>query len=127
MQVTLWKWQVDRLRSEKRCSGAAVIRHAVKRYNRGDFGDCKSLVQFAEKDKNGEKVPTDWTFAGYPVKHRFGIPDALLRDILAWHWLIPDEVLRAECDKEIKRLDREIEEMFKAYTGVDYIKEESEQ
>jgi hypothetical protein len=128
MQVKLWQWQIDRFKAEKQCSGAAILRHAVKRYQRGDFAACESVVQSDDLKTNGEKVPPEhWQLAGYPVKHRFGIPDSVLRDILAWHWLLPDEVLRAECSKEIKRLDKEIEEMFKAYTGVEYIKEETEQ
>lgn len=124
MQIRLWKWQIDRLNAERGCSGAAVIRHAVKRYNRGDFAKCENVVQNNDLETSGEKVPQKWQLQGYSIKHRFDIPDSVMRNILAWHWLLPDEVLRAECSKEIKRLDNEINEMFKAYTGVPYIQED---
>lgn len=122
MQVRLWQWQIDRLKAEK-CSGAAVIRHAVKRYNRGDFAKCEPVVQNNDSKTNSEKVPQH-QLAGYPIKHRFNIPDSVMRNILAWHWSMPDKALQARCDREIKQLDGQINEMFKAYSGVNYILED---
>lgn len=120
MQVRLFDYQVDRLKAE-RCPGAAIIRYAVKRYNRGDFANCK-VVQNTEKAENKEKVPQ---LIPYTIKHRFGIPDAVLRQILDWHWSIPDEKFLNQCRDNVKRLDAEISGMMEAITGVPYTVEES--
>lgn len=124
MQIRLYDWQIDRLNNVVGCSGAAVIRHAVRRYNRGDFINCAPVVQNSDLRINGEKVPQNWKLAGYPIKHRFNLPDSVIRDLLIWHWTIPDKVLQAECDREINRLDNEISELLKAYTGISYITED---
>lgn len=117
MQVRLYKRQIDRFKAE-RCSGAAILRYAVKRYNRGDFGN---VVQNTEKAENKEKVPR---LEPYPVKHRFGLPDSLLRQILDWHWSIPDEKFLQKCRDEVKRLDAEINGMMQTVTSVPYIRED---
>lgn len=120
MQIRLFDYQVDRLKAE-RCSGAAILRYAFKRYQRGDFGSCK-VVQDTEKTKNKEKVPQ---LEPYAVKQRFPVSDAVLRQILDWHWSIPDEKFLKQCRDNVKRLDAEIGEMMKAITGVPYTVEES--
>lgn len=115
MQIRLHQYQIDRFKTEK-CSGAAIIRYAVKRYNRGDFGNCGT---FCEKQQNKEKS----TIVGYPVKHRFGLPDSLIRQILDWHWSTPDETFLKQCRENVKRLDAEIGELMKTVTGVPYTEE----
>lgn len=121
MQIRLFKYQVDRLKAE-RCSGAAILRYAFKRYQRGDFGSCK-VVQNTENSENKEKVPQ---LEPYSVKHRFGLPDSLLRQILDWHWSIPDEKFLKQCRDEVKRLDAEIDGLMQTVTGVKYITEDEE-
>ena len=115
MQVRLYQRQIDRFKDE-RCSGAAIIRYAVKRYNRGDFGKCGIVC---DNSANAEKVP----LVGYPVKHRFGLSDSLIRQILDWHWSIPDEKFLKQCRENVKRLDAEIGEMMKSVTSVPYTEE----
>ena len=118
MQCRLFDYQVDRLKAE-RCSGAAIIRYAVKRFNRGDFAN---VARNTEKPENKEKVPQ---LVPFTIKHRFGIPDAVLRQILDWHWSIPDEKFLKQCRENVKRLDEEISGMMEAITGVPYIVEGS--
>ena len=116
MQIRLYQRQIDRFKAEK-CSGAAIIRYAVKRYNRGDFANCGTIYP---NSTNTEKVP----LIGYPVKHRFGLPDSLIRQILDWHWSIPDEKFLKQCRDNVKRLDAEIGELMKTVTSVPYTEEE---
>ena len=52
MNVRLYPEQVERLKAG-RASGAAVIKYAVKRWRRGDFG----VVQVPERDKIARNVP----------------------------------------------------------------------
>ena len=116
MQHRLYKRQVDRLKAEK-CSGAAILRYAYRRYLRGDFGNCGTIC---DNSANSKKVPQ---LEAYAVKQRFPVSDALLRQILDWHWSIPDEKFLQKCRDEIKRLDVEIGDMMQTITGVSYIQE----
>lgn len=120
MQCRLFDYQVDRLKAE-RCSGAAILRYAFKRYQRGDFANCK-VVQNTENNGKAEKVPQ---LQPYTVKQRFGVPDSVLRQILDWHWSIPDEKFLKQCRDNVRRLDAEISGMMEAITGVPYTVEES--
>lgn len=119
MNIRLYQWQVERLKSQPAHSGAKILRHAVLRYNRGDFGEV-----VAQKRGNGRKEKNIPQLASYSVLTRFSVPDALLREILTLHWNTPDAVLIAECERNIKRLDAQIEELMKAYTNTEYIIEE---
>lgn len=116
MQIRLYQRQIDRFKAEN-CSGAAIIRYAIRRYNRGDFANCGTIC---EKQNKQQKVP----LVGYSVKHRFGLPDALIRQILDWHWLMPDEKFLKQCRDNVKRLDAEIGELMKTVTSVPYMEEE---
>lgn len=115
--VRLYDWQVTKLK-ESGSSGASILRHAVRRYRRGDFDN---VVQNKEKIKNKEKVPQ---LVSYSIKSRFDIPDSQLRDILTWHFEIRDKELCDKCSAEIKKLDAEIAEMMASITSVPYIAEE---
>ena len=117
MQIRLFDYQVDRLKAEK-CPGAAILRYAVKRFNRGDFAN---VVRNTEKAENKEKVPQ---LIPYTIKHRFGIPDSVLRQILDWHFAIPDEKFLNQCRDNVKRLDAEISGMMETITGVPYTVED---
>ena len=119
MTIRLYNWQVERLKSQPAHSGAQILRHAVLRYNRGDFGDV--VAQKRGKEKKPENVPQ---LASYSLRARFNLPDALLREILTLHWRTPDAVLMAECDRNIKRLDAQIEELMRAYANTEYIIED---
>lgn len=116
MNIRLFDWQVERLKSG-RVSGAAVLRYAYKRYCRGDFGEI--VVQNEGKKKERENVPH---LESFTIRQRFPVSDAILREILRKHWETPDKVLAAEK----ARADAEVEELFRAYTGKKYIIEEKE-
>lgn len=118
MQIRIFDYQAERLKAEG-YSGAAIIRYAVRRYNRGDFAE---VARNTGKAENKEKVPQ---LVPFTIKHRFGIPDAVLRQILDWHWSIPDEKFLKQCRDNVKRLDAEISGMMEAITGVPYTVEES--
>ena len=118
MQVRLFDWQVERLKSGV-CSGAAVLRYATKRYKRGDFAKCGTFV---DESNNNKRVP----LVGYPIKSRFDIPDAMLRQILAWHWQTPDEQRNRQLDREIALYDMEIKSIMDDLTTKDYILESNE-
>lgn len=116
MNVRLFPDQVERLK--KSVNGAEVIRIAFDRYKRGDFG--RIVVRKAKKGKERSNVPH---LQSYPVRKRLPVTDALLREILRRHWETPDTARRAKIAAEIARLDAEIDELMKAYTGVPYITE----
>ena len=116
MNIRLFPDQVERLK--KSGNGAAVLRYAYDRYKRGDFG--RIVVQKADKKAKAQTVP----LASYPVRCRLPVKDAVLREILRRHWLTPDTVRNAQMAAEIATLDAEISELFRAYTGVDYIAED---
>ena len=111
MNIRLYPDQVERLKSGK-YSGVAVLRYAYKRYCRGDFG--RIVVQNNGKKKDRENVPH---LESFTIRQRFPVSDALLREILRKHWEIPDKVLAAEK----ARAEAEVEELFLAYTGKEYI------
>ena len=113
MNVRLYPEQVERLKAS-RASGAAVIKYAVKRWRRGDFG----VVQVPERDKNARNVPR---LESYPVRSRFGICDALLREILKRHWETPDMVLKKKLDRELKQVEAFITESFTEIGEFDYV------
>lgn len=113
MNIRLYPEQVERLKAGK-ASGAAVIRYAIKRWRRGDFG----VVQIPEKSKKQDKCTT---LASYPVRSRFGICDALLREILRLHWSTPDVLLQKQLDRELKKVEAFISESLAGIGDVDYI------
>lgn len=89
--VRLRKDQVERLRGSG--YGPEILRVAVERYRRGDFGTLED-----QQDTRGHDV-----LVLYPIWRKpEGIRDAQLRRILDAHWAKPDTI-RAE------RLRREME------------------
>lgn len=115
MNIRLFPDQVERLK--KSGNGAAVLRYAFDRYKRGDFG--RIVVQKADKKQKPPTVP----LACYPVRRRLPVKDAVLREILRRHWQIPDTARNAQMAAEMASLDAEISELFRVYTGMEYITE----
>lgn len=118
MQVRLEKWQVERLKDTGH--GAKIIRYAYERYKRGDFEKHIKVAQINQKAKNREIVPQ---FQPYSIRDRLPVSDAVLRAILALHWQYPDKERGKELQAEIDRLDGQIEEYFRSYSGMSYITE----
>lgn len=113
MNVRLYPEQVERLKTG-RASGAAVIKYAIKRWQRGDFG----VVQVPERDKNARNVPR---LESYPVRSRFGICDALLREILKRHWETPDAILQKRLKREQAQIEAFITESFAEIGDIGYV------
>ena len=91
--------QIERLRASG--NAAAVIRHAVMRYQRGDFPGLRASTK-----KTGKlAVMSLW-------KEIPGISGAKLRAIIDAHFSKPDAVLRAKCAAEIAELDKQIADMM---------------
>ena len=108
--VRLYLDQIERLR-DSGC-GAEIIRQAVARYRRGEL-----VVKMREKMPKGAILPR------FPLgKAPEGIDCATLRAILDAHFAtpLPDA---AENDREIARLDREINLHFKELQKQEYILE----
>lgn len=99
--------QIDRLRESD--NAAAVIRHALRRWQRGDFVIAKRPKR--QKRQNSLQV--------YPLWQKpDGVADWQLREILDAHFRTPDAELRNKCDAEIARLDREIKGFLKCLPTV---------
>lgn len=113
MNVRLYADQVERLRAGD-APGAAVIRYAVRRWRRGDFG----VVCLSEKPKSNENTPR---LESYPVWQRFGVCDALLREILRLHWTMPDVIQQKRIARELKQVEAAISEGFAAIGDIEYI------
>lgn len=127
MQIRLFHWQVEKI-SAMRCPVAAVLRLAVKRHNRGDFTVPESKVaQKLELLENFKKVPHNWELVPCSVKSRLGLPDPMIRNILMWHWLMPDNNFKSKCNREINQLDTEINGYMQALTNTQYIREDNEE
>lgn len=94
--------QIERLRASG--NAAAVIRHAVMRYKRGDFKNVRNKVIFGGR----MKTLSLWTDPGIKAEK--------LRAILDAHFSTPDAVHQAKCKTEIAKLDAEIAEMMKVYS-----------
>ena len=92
--------QIERLRASG--NAAAVIRHAVMRYQRGDFPGLR-----VKKTRGKLAVLSLW-------REIPGITGAKLRAILDAHFSKPDAVLRAKCEAEIAELDKQIADMMAA-------------
>lgn len=93
--------QITRLRETG--NAAAVIRHAVMRYRRGDFP-----VLRAKKERGKLAVLSLW-------KEIPGISGAKLRAILDAHFSKPDAVHQAKCKAEIEELNEQIAGMMGLY------------
>lgn len=95
--------QIERLRASG--NAAAVIRHAIMRYKRGDF----KHLRVSRKRGNAPLASISlWTDPGIKAEK--------LRAILDAHFSTPDAVLQAKCKTEIAKLDAEIAEMMKVYS-----------
>ena len=100
--VRLREEQIRRLRESG--NAAAIIRYAVKRWKRGDF----AIGAKPKRRRGGELLQV------FPIWRKpDGVADWQLREILDQHWAVRDEAFMAYLEKDIARLDREIEEMFK--------------
>lgn len=95
--------QIERLRASG--NAAAVIRHAIMRYKRGDFKHLR-----VSSKRGGVPLAT------ISLWHDPGIKAEKLRAILDAHFSTPDAVLQAKCKTEIAKLDAEIAEMMKVYS-----------
>jgi len=114
--IRLRKDQIDRLRASG--MGAAIIRHAVKRWKRGDF--VIGNAETERKDKNLLQIFPIWR------KPR-GVVDWQIREILDKHFAVKDAVLQARITKELEAAERDVEELFAQYrvkTQAGYLLEE---
>ena len=117
--IRLRKDQIDRLRASG--MGAAIIRHAVKRWKRGDF--VIGNAETERKDKNLLQIFPIW-------RKPKGVVDWQIREILDKHFAVKDAVLQARINKELKAAERDVEEQFALYrskTQAGFIIEEEEQ
>ena len=108
--VRLYPDQIDRLRAAG--CGAEIIRQAVARYRRGEL-----VVKMRDSVPRGAILPR------FPLgKIPEGIDCATLREILDAHFAtpLPDA---AENDREIARLDREINLYMRELDKQEYILE----
>ena len=96
--------QIARLRASG--MGAAIIRHAIMRYRRGDF-----VIKTAPPPRDKQII-----LRVYPLQKKpKGLQDWQLREILDSHWAIKDAVLQARIDKELKAAEREAENLLALY------------
>ena len=102
--VRLRQDQIDRLRASG--MGAAIIRHAIMRYRRGDF-----VIKTAPPPRDKQII-----LRVYPLQKKpKGLQDWQLREILDKHFAIKDAVLQARIDKELKAAEREAENLLALY------------
>ena len=100
--VRLREDQIKRLRAKG--NAGAIIRYAVTRWKRGDF----VIGNKPKRKKRGELLQV------FPIWRKPAeVADWQLREILDQHWTNRDEALHKKLGQEIKRLDKEIEEMYK--------------
>ena len=102
VNVRLRQDQIERLRASG--NAAAVIRHALMRYQRGDF------KRLRVSRKRGS-VP----LATISLWHDPGIKPDKLRAILDAHFKTPDAVLQSKIKREMAELDEQIAEMMTVY------------
>lgn len=96
--------QIARLRASG--MGAAIIRHAIMRYRRGDF-----VIKTAPPPHDKQII-----LCVYPLQKKpKGVEDWQLREILDKHFAIKDAVLQARIDKELKAAEREAENLLALY------------
>jgi len=96
--------QIARLRASG--MGAAIIRHAIMRYRRGDF-----VIKTAPPPRDKQII-----LRVYPLQKKpKGVEDWQLREILDKHFAIKDAVLQARIDKELKAAEREAENLLALY------------
>lgn len=96
--------QIARLRASG--MGAAIIRHAIMRYRRGDF-----VIKTAPPPRDKQIVLRVYQLQKKPK----GVEDWQLREILDKHFAIKDAVLQARIDKELKAAEREAENLLALY------------
>lgn len=101
VNVRLRPDQIERLRASG--NAAAVIRHAVMRYKRGDFKPLR-----VSRKRGGVPLAT------LSLWHDPGVKPDQLRAILDAHFKTPDAVLRAKCEAEIAVLNEQIDQMLAA-------------
>ena len=114
--IRLRKDQIDRLRASG--MGAAIIRHAVKRWKRGDF--VIGNAETERKDKNLLQIFPIW-------RKPKGVVDWQIREILDKHFAVKDAVLQARINRELEAAERDVEELFAQYrvkTQAGYLLEE---
>lgn len=99
VNVRLRPDQIERLRASG--NAAAVIRHAVMRYKRGDFKPLR-----VSRKRGGVPLAT------LSLWHDPGVKPDQLRAILDAHFKTPDAVLRKQCAEEIAELDKQIADMM---------------
>lgn len=96
--------QITRLRASG--MGAAIIRHAVMRWRRGDFA-----IENAPPPRD-----TSIILRIYPIWRKpKGVQDWQLRQILDKHFAIKDAVLQARINRELEAAEREAEEQLALY------------
>lgn len=115
MTIRLFTWQVQKLKEGK--YPAEVLRRAFSRYERGDF---KDVVQNAVSSDSVDKCTT---LTPFTIRNRFPVPDAEMRTILSMHWEHPDVKWQNYLANEIRKMEFEIDELFRAYTNQPYIVE----
>ena len=116
--VRLRKDQITRLRASG--MGAAIIRHAVMRYRRGDFviGNAPPKTE----NKNLLQIFPIW-------KKPRGLHDWQIRAILDAHFAKKDEVLLARINRDLEAAEQEVENLFALYrvkSAAGYIIEQEE-
>ena len=111
--VRLRQDQIDRLRASG--MGAAIIRHAVMRYRRGDF-----VIGAQEKPRDKQNILRVFAIWKKPK----GIEDWQLREILDCHFAKKDAILQARLRKEMEAVEREINETLALMQKRGYILEE---
>ena len=93
--------QIARLRASG--MGAAVIRHALMRWRRGDF-----VIKTAPPPRDKQIV-----LRVYPLQKKpKDVQDWQLREILDSHFAIKDAVLQARLRRERAAAEREVEEQL---------------
>lgn len=113
MTIRLFEWQVEKL---KQCiRPAEVLRTAYSRFNKGEF---ENVVQNATLKNNESKCTT---LKPFTIRERLPISDANMREVLTMHWDNPDMKRQKELQEEIAKMDAMIDEMFRAYTGKEYV------
>ena len=94
--------------------GAAIIRHAVMRWKRGDF-----VIQKSETRKKGSEV-----LRVFPIREKpRNVEDWQIRACLDAHWSKRDEILQKRIAAEIAELDKGINEMMTLMQKKGYILE----
>lgn len=84
-------------------NGAAVIRHAVMRYRRGDF----AIHSAPPKRERANVLRT------YPIRRKpDGLADWQIREILDRHFAVKDRENQARLAREIEEIELEIAEII---------------